>query len=148
MSLMILRRFNRFLRKSGTVSARLRYCLTVKGKGRWFLKRMQPQKTNYVNRERDTGDAIASIHVSFKELTCLKNRRCEFCRSCVLLGDSSGTHKLSRRNADNPFEMKAKVALIREARAERNLRQAEPAVCPQEILCPFNAPRDYILMRR
>lgn len=38
--------------------------------------------------------------------------------------DSGGTYKLSRRNGDNPFEVKAKVALIREARAERNLRQA------------------------
>jgi hypothetical protein len=44
--------------------------------------------------------------------------------------------------------MKAKVALIREARATRNLGQTESAIRPQELLCPFNPARDYILMRR
>jgi hypothetical protein len=40
------------------------------------------------------------------------------------------------------------MALIRETGAERDLGQAESAICPQEVLCPFNAARDYILMRR
>ena len=66
----------------------------------------------------------------------------------LLLRDSCGTQKLSWRDADDPLKLKAKMALIREAGAERDLGQAEPAVCPQEVLCPFNAARDYILMRR
>ena len=40
------------------------------------------------------------------------------------------------------------MALIREAGAERDLGQAEPAVCPQEVLRSFNAACDYILVRR
>ena len=40
--------------------------------------------------------------------------------------------------------MKAKVALTRDARAERNLGQAELAICPQELLrssaAAFNLP--------
>ena len=40
------------------------------------------------------------------------------------------------------------MALIREAGAERDLGQAEFAVCPQEVLRSFNAARDHILARR
>jgi hypothetical protein len=44
--------------------------------------------------------------------------------------------------------VKGKTALVREAGEERNLRQAELTVSPQEALCPFNAARDHILVRR
>ncbi len=66
----------------------------------------------------------------------------------LLLRDSCGTQKLSWRDADDPLKLKAKMALIREAGAERDLGQAEPAVCPQQVLRSFNAACDYILMRR
>lgn len=49
--------------------------------------------------------------------------------SCVFLGDSCGSPKLSRRDADDPLEVKGKMALVREAGAERDLRQAELAPC-------------------
>jgi hypothetical protein len=44
--------------------------------------------------------------------------------------------------------MKAKMALIREAGTERDLRQPELAVYPQEVLRSFNAARNHILVRR
>ena len=44
--------------------------------------------------------------------------------------------------------MKAEMALVREAGAERDLGHAELAVCPQELLRPFNTARDHILVRR
>jgi len=65
-----------------------------------------------------------------------------------LLGDSCGTPKLLWRNADDPLKMKAKMALIREAGAQRDLCQGELAVCSQEVLRSFNTARDHILVRR
>src|SRR5207253_7942936 len=56
--------------------------------------------------------------------------------------------KLSRRGADDPLKLKAKMALIRETGAEHDLGQAEPTVCPQEVLRSFNAACDHILVRR
>jgi hypothetical protein len=44
--------------------------------------------------------------------------------------------------------VKGKLALIREPDAERDLRQAEFAVCPQEVLGSFKAACDHILVRR
>jgi hypothetical protein len=44
--------------------------------------------------------------------------------------------------------MKAKVALICETRAERNLGQAESAIFLQEVLCSLNPPGNYKLVRR
>jgi hypothetical protein len=38
--------------------------------------------------------------------------------------------KLSRRDADDPLEVKGKLALVREADAERDIHQAELAICP------------------
>jgi hypothetical protein len=35
--------------------------------------------------------------------------------SCELLGGSCGVQKLSRRNSDDPLEMKAELALVGEA---------------------------------
>ena len=64
------------------------------------------------------------------------------------LQDSLRNPKLSRRDADDPLEVRAEMALIREAGAERDIRQAELAVCPQEVLRSFNAARDHILVRR
>src|SRR5260221_11096512 len=40
------------------------------------------------------------------------------------------------------------MALVREADAECDLRQAELAICPEEVLRSFNAARDHILVRR
>ena len=60
---------------------------------------------------------------------------------------SCGSLKLSRRDADDPLEVKGKLVLVREADAERDLHQAELAICPQELLRSFNAARDHILVR-
>jgi hypothetical protein len=68
--------------------------------------------------------------------------------ACGLLRCSCGNPKLSRRDADHPLEVKRKLALVREADAERDLHQAEFAICPQEVLRSFNAARDHILARR
>jgi hypothetical protein len=54
-----------------------------------------------------------------------------------LLGAFCRGPKSPRRDADDPFEMKGKLALVREPGAERNLRQAEFTVCPQEVLGSF-----------
>jgi hypothetical protein len=56
--------------------------------------------------------------------------------------------KLSRRDADDPLEVKGKMALVKEADPKRDLRQAELVVCPQQVLRSFNAARDQILVRR
>ena len=40
------------------------------------------------------------------------------------------------------------MALVRETGAERDIHQTELAICPQEMLRPFNAARDHILVRR
>jgi hypothetical protein len=63
------------------------------------------------------------------------------------LADSCGSPKLSRRNANDSLEVKGKFAFVREADAERDIHQAELAVCPQEVLRSFNAARDHILVR-
>jgi len=63
--------------------------------------------------------------------------------ACGLLRFSCGNPKLSRRDADDPLEVKGKMALVWEADAECDLRQADLAVCPQEVLRSFNAARDH-----
>jgi hypothetical protein len=68
--------------------------------------------------------------------------------ACGLLRDSCRKPKLSRRDADDPLEVKRKMALVCEAGPERNLRQAELAVSLQELLRSVNAARDQILVRR
>ena len=50
--------------------------------------------------------------------------------TCGLLRYSCGNPKLSRRDADDPLEVKGKMALVREADAECDLRQAKLAICP------------------
>ena len=40
------------------------------------------------------------------------------------------------------------MALVREAGTERDLGQAEPGVCSQEVLRMFDPACDYILVRR
>jgi len=59
--------------------------------------------------------------------------------ACGLLPDSCGNPKLSQRDADDPLKVKGKVALVQEADAERDLRQAEFGVPPQKVLPSFNA---------
>src|ERR1700739_3873761 len=61
---------------------------------------------------------------------------------------SCGNMKLSRCDAEDPLEVTGKLALIREPDAYSDLRQAELTVCPQEVLCSFNAARDQILVWR
>src|ERR1700751_5192962 len=68
--------------------------------------------------------------------------------ACGLLPRSCGNTKRARCDADDPLEVKGKSALVREPDAERDLRQAEFTVCPQEVLRPLNAARDHILVRR
>jgi hypothetical protein len=64
------------------------------------------------------------------------------------LRDSSRKQKLSRRDADDPLEMKGKLALVRETDAERDLHYAEFVVCTQEVLRSFNATSNDILVWR
>ena len=61
---------------------------------------------------------------------------------------SCGGPKLPRRDADEPFKVKGELALVREAGAERDVRQAELTVGTQEVLRSFDAARDHILVRR
>jgi len=65
-----------------------------------------------------------------------------------ILTDSCGNLNLSRRDADEPLKMKAKMALIREAGAERDLGQAKLAACAQEVLRSCDGAGNYILVRR
>jgi hypothetical protein len=64
------------------------------------------------------------------------------------LQDSFRNPKLPRRDADDPLKVKGKLALVRESDAERDLRQAELIVFPQEVLCSLNAACDQITVRR
>jgi hypothetical protein len=68
--------------------------------------------------------------------------------ACGLLRFYCGNPKLYRRDADDSLEVKGKLALVREADAERDVHQAELAICPQEVLRSFNAARDHIQARR
>jgi hypothetical protein len=68
--------------------------------------------------------------------------------ACGLSRYSCGNPKLSRRDADDPLEVKRKMTLVREAAAERDLRQTELTVSPQEVLRSFNAAHEHILVRR
>jgi hypothetical protein len=77
-----------------------------------------------------------------------RTRHLSSCRSLRTFARSCGNPKLTRRDADDPLEVKRKMALVREAGAERYLRQAELTICPQEVLCLFNAARDHIPVRR
>ena len=61
---------------------------------------------------------------------------------------SCGSPKPSRRDADDPLEVKGKFALIREADALSDFGEAEVAITAHELLGPFNTLCDYILMRR
>src|SRR5258708_12638012 len=59
-----------------------------------------------------------------------------------------GNPKLSRGDADDPLEVRGKMALVRKAGAECDLCQAELVLFLHELLRSFNAARDYILVRR
>jgi hypothetical protein len=64
-----------------------------------------------------------------------------------MLSDSCGNPKLPRRVADDPLEVKGKMALVGEADAQRDLRQAELAVSSEELLRSFNATSDHVLAK-
>ena len=68
--------------------------------------------------------------------------------TCGLLRYSCGNLKLSRRDADDPLEVKGKMALVGETDVQGDLRQTELAVSPEELLRSFNATSDHILVRR
>jgi hypothetical protein len=68
--------------------------------------------------------------------------------ACGLSRFSCANPKLSRRDADDPLELKGKLALVREPDAERDIGHADLAICPQEVLSSFNTARDHILARR
>ena len=63
-----------------------------------------------------------------------------------LLGDFRRP-KLPRCNADNPLEVKAELALVRESGTYGHLGQTEALPSAQEMLRPFNAPCDNELVR-
>jgi len=88
------------------------------------------------DKHRQRRQSISWIDCCTMSLMCLR----------IFLGSSCGNPKLSRRDADDPLEVKTEMALIREAGAVRDLREAELAVCSQEELRSFNAPRDHILV--
>lgn len=64
-----------------------------------------------------------------------------------LLGDFRRP-KSPRCDADNPLEVKAEPALVRETGTYRHLGQTEALPSAQEMLRPFNAPCDNELVRR
>src|SRR5947209_19272560 len=68
--------------------------------------------------------------------------------ACGPLGDSCGHPELSRRDADEALEVTGELALVREAGERGNLRQGEIAAALQELLGPFDAADDEILVRR
>ena len=55
---------------------------------------------------------------------------------------------MPRRDADQALEVMGELALIRKAGASRDLRQREITVMLQELLCPFYAAREDVLVRR
>jgi hypothetical protein len=65
-----------------------------------------------------------------------------------LLGGSCGHPELPRRDADDPLEVLGKLALVLEAGADGDLRQGEVAASLQEVLGPFDAAQDDVLVRR
>lgn len=56
--------------------------------------------------------------------------------------------KASRRDAGDPLEMKAKVALIRETTAERDFCEPECVICLQQVLSSFYPAENYKLVWR
>jgi hypothetical protein len=112
--------------------------------------RVQPRRARTNLRCRfDIRDVnrIAGFVQDSRNLHLLPSAQC-LCGDRSLLGDSRGAPKLPRCDADNPLEVKGKLALVPEADAERDIRQAELAICSQEVLGSFNAARDHILARR
>src|SRR5262249_25963377 len=66
--------------------------------------------------------------------------------TCGFLGDSCGHPELSRRGANEALEVIGELALVREAGAGSHLRQGQVAL--QQLLGPFDAPGDDVLVRR
>src|SRR5260221_7534462 len=59
-----------------------------------------------------------------------------------LLGAFCGGPKSPWGDADDPFEVKTELALVREADTYRDLGQIEAPSSAQDLLRPFNAPGD------
>src|SRR5215475_1368228 len=62
--------------------------------------------------------------------------------TCDLLGDSCGRSELPRRDADEPLEVLAELALVGEAGVRGHLRQGQIRPYLQELLGPLDAARD------
>ena len=69
-------------------------------------------------------------------------------RTCGLLGDSCRPPEPSGRDADETLEVMRERALVRKPGVGGDLCQGEVAAALQELLCPFDAARDHVLMRR
>jgi hypothetical protein len=69
-------------------------------------------------------------------------------RTCGLLGDSCGPPEPSGRDADETLEVMRERALVRKPGVGGDLRQGEVAASLQELLRPFDAARDHVLVRR
>src|SRR5438105_8708977 len=68
--------------------------------------------------------------------------------TCGPLGDSCGRPELPRRDADEALEVTGELALVREAGVRGDLRQGQVAAALQELLGPFDAAHDDVLVRR
>jgi len=67
----------------------------------------------------------------------------------VFIGTSRGRGpELPRRDADEALEVMGELALVREAGAHRDLRQGKVIVLLEELLGPFDAAGDDVLVRR
>ena len=67
--------------------------------------------------------------------------------TCGLLGDSCGHPELSRRDADQALEVLGELALVREAGAGGDFREGEVVAFSQELLRPFDAASEDVLVR-
>ena len=65
-----------------------------------------------------------------------------------LLFDSCGRPELLRRDPDEALEVLGELALVREAGARGDLRQRDVAAALQELLRPFDAAGEDVLVRR
>src|SRR5262245_22845604 len=68
--------------------------------------------------------------------------------ACGLLGGSCGRPELPRRDADDVLEVAGELALVREPGARGHLRQGQTGPRLQEVLGPFNAAQNDVLVRR